>query len=430
MRAAVQGILNSCMGERVQMKKELFAGMELFLGRKQLLCIGAGLILGIMGQVSQAMNSSQDSLERPGIGQEETRELLVEGLMEEEALPVEIDLSPRQYREEEALRVYEDILEELPGRILGENTSLMEIRQDLELMRELPEYGVSLEWKPENPELLDAKGRIQREALGDQPETMWLFLQMTDGHNPADYQFRICLMPEEESQQEKLAEGFQERLKEEDYKQRYSPVLTLPREYEGHSLSYKKVQEPVLPSAVFLGIAGALLLVVKERSDRQKQQQQRKRQLLSDYPELLTKMMIFLGAGMTVRTAWEQIAEDYHRLLGQKRREKRWVYEEMYETSCQMKRGVPEGQAFAEFGRRCSLPCYTKFAGYLEQSRKNGSKNLRELLRLEMEEAFEQRKHQARRLGEEASTKLLLPLFLMLGVVMIMVAVPAMLEFM
>ena len=47
-----------------------------------------------------------------------------------------------------------------------------------------------------------------------------------------------------------------------------------------------------------------------------------------------------------------------------------------------------------------------------------------------MEEAFEQRKHQARRLGEEASTKLLLPLFLMLGVVMIMVAVPAMLEFM
>lgn len=172
------------------------------------------------------------------------------------------------------------------------------------------------------------------------------------------------------------------------------------------------------------------MMVVKERSDRQKMQKQRKDQLLSDYPELLTKMMIFLGAGMTVRTAWEQISEDYRRLRELKKREKRWVYEEMYETCCQLKRGVPEAQAYIEFGRRCGLPCYTKFAGYLEQSRKNGSGNLRERLKLEMEEAFEQRKHQARRLGEEASTKLLLPMFLMLGVVMIMVAVPAMLEFM
>ena len=41
-----------------------------------------------------------------------------------------------------------------------------------------------------------------------------------------------------------------------------------------------------------------------------------------------------------------------------------------------------------------------KLSGLLEQNRKNGSKNLRETLRLEMAEAFEQRKHQARRMGE------------------------------
>lgn len=44
-------------------------------------------------------------------------------------------------------------------------------------------------------------------------------------------------------------------------------------------------------------------------------------------------------------------------------------------------------------------------------------------------EAFEQRKHQARRLGEEAGTKLLLPLFMMLSVVMVVIAVPALMEF-
>ena len=46
-----------------------------------------------------------------------------------------------------------------------------------------------------------------------------------------------------------------------------------------------------------------------------------------------------------------------------------------------------------------------------------------------MEAAFEQRKNQARRLGEEASTKLLLPLFMMLLIVMVMITVPAFLAF-
>ena len=98
-------------------------------------------------------------------------------------------------------------------------------------------------------------------------------------------------------------------------------------------------------------------------------------------------------------------------------------------TSEQMRQGVAEGRAYEEFGRRCGVLSYIRLCSLLEQNRRNGSKNLKELLRLEMAQAFEMRKHQARRLGEEAGTKLLLPLFLLLGMVMVMVAVPAMLEF-
>ena len=46
-----------------------------------------------------------------------------------------------------------------------------------------------------------------------------------------------------------------------------------------------------------------------------------------------------------------------------------------------------------------------------------------------MTDAFELRKHQARRLGEEAGTRLLAPLFMLLAVVMVMIAVPALMEF-
>jgi len=47
---------------------------------------------------------------------------------------------------------------------------------------------------------------------------------------------------------------------------------------------------------------------------------------------------------------------------------------------------------------------------------------------MESIQAFEDRKARARRLGEEAGTKLLLPMFLMLAVVLVIVIVPAFLS--
>ena len=50
------------------------------------------------------------------------------------------------------------------------------------------------------------------------------------------------------------------------------------------------------------------------------------------------------------------------------------------------------------------------------------------MLKLEAIQAFEERKAKARRLGEEAGTKLLLPMFLMLAIVLVIVIVPAFLS--
>ena len=396
--------------------------------KKQILCAAVGLALAVLAQALQNGSSRLTSLERPDFEGEE-QQILVEGLGEE-GIPLEVQISPRQSKPAEARALYQQILEELPGRILGENASLSQVEHDLELIREIPEYGVSLKWESSRPEFVDSYGRVNRQGMGEEKEEVWLRVELTDSHTSETYQLQAWVLPETTTPQENALLQLKERLKEEDYAQRYSPVLKLPEELEGKALAYRSLQEPVFASIAFLGVAAALMLVVKERSDREREIKERKNQLLLDYPELLSKMMIFLGAGMTARNAWEQMTEDYLRLRKLGKREKRWVYEEMYEACGQMKRGIPEGQAYLEFGRRCGLPCYTKFAGFLEQSRKNGAKNLREHLRLEMEEAYEQRKHEAKRLGEEASTKLLLPLFLMLGVVMVMVAVPAMLEFM
>ena len=100
----------------------------------------------------------------------------------------------------------------------------------------------------------------------------------------------------------------------------------------------------------------------------------------------------------------------------------------MQTTLNQMETGMPEIRAYGEFGRRIGIGSYMKFASLLGNSVSTGGKDLRRLLEEEMEAAFRQRKDLALRKGEEASTKLLIPMFLMLGIVMIMVVAPAFLS--
>ena len=173
----------------------------------------------------------------------------------------------------------------------------------------------------------------------------------------------------------------------------------------------------------FLGVLMAALLMMQEESKQRELAKKREQQLLLDYAEVVSKLQVLVGAGMTVRNAWGRMVQDYEAVTG---KQSRPAYEEMRQTYYQMENGTAEGAAYREFGRRCRLQPYLKLSTILEQNRKTGTKNLRELLRTEVEDAFELRKNLARKMGEEAGTKLLVPLFLLLFVVMIFIMVPAM----
>jgi hypothetical protein len=56
---------------------------------------------------------------------------------------------------------------------------------------------------------------------------------------------------------------------------------------------------------------------------------------------------------------------------------------------------------------------------------RKGAVSLPMLLRQEAKEAFEERKHLARKQGEQAGTKLLAPMMLLLAITMVVIMVPA-----
>ena len=97
-------------------------------------------------------------------------------------------------------------------------------------------------------------------------------------------------------------------------------------------------------------------------------------------------------------------------------------------TANEWKNGVFQQDALDGFARRCRIPCYNKLVMLLTQNLRSGSVNLSFLLQEEALEAFEERKHLARRQGERAGTKLLLPMMLLLAIVMVIVVVPTFLS--
>ncbi len=370
---------------------------------------------------SESFLKSGNMIERTGYGGlDREYELTVEGLSEKpEKLTVEV--GARQYTEAEAKELFSSLIEEIPFIICGNNENLSSVREDLELVKSLPEYGVKLTWYPEDAELISYDGEVRNEGL-KAPISTSLRLIFSDGNTDSTYEIPVTVLPKLRDDKESLIADFQKTLSDENTKQINSGELVLPEEFEGRSLSYKKDADLTPLFIIFLGVVAAVSLAFKERSEASARLKRREEELTIDYSEFVSKLMVFIGAGFGIRGAWEKIVEGYER-SGIKRA----LYTEMKISLGELERGVPEGKVYTDFGRRCGLRPYIKLCSILEQNRKNGGRNIRALLSAEMAEAFLERKNIAKRLGEEAGTKLLIPLFIMLMIVMAIVILPAML---
>lgn len=140
----------------------------------------------------------------------------------------------------------------------------------------------------------------------------------------------------------------------------------------------------------------------------------------ADFPDMVSKLVLLVNAGMTINRAWEKICAETKR--------KSPLYQELRITYLQIQGGKPEGEAYEEFARRCRVREITKFVTLVIQNLKKGNDDMVPLLRLQAEECWDLRKMRAKQLGEEASAKLLIPMMIMFVGILIIVVLPAVLQ--
>lgn len=366
------------------------------------------------------------TLQREGVtGNSQKKEVLVtvEGDLEQE--PMEIDVEPEQYTAKEAEEAFEKAMEILDQTVLGENQSFDRVEADLHFPKEVENLPISVEWELDSYETLDMDGVIIRENIPKEGALVEIRGILTYGERQAYYIRTACIYPKKKSKKEALVAEISKEVEKAKKESKEKKEIPLPTKVQGKKVlwEYPASHTPLI--ILLLGVIAALLMPALRKQELAKEQKERKEQMLGDYARIIGDFTLLLDTGMTTKQVWERMVRQYE---VKKSTRQRYAYEEMKETYYQMKGGVTEGEAYERFGERCGLAPYRKFGALLSQNLKKGTKGLANLLQMEAITANEEEKARARRKAEEAGTKLLIPMFVMLGVVMAVVIVPAFLS--
>lgn len=334
-------------------------------------------------------------------------------------------LEERRLTEEELEKSYEEAVALLPGAILNGNACLENVRTNLDLVSALEGYPFQISWESGAYSLINTDGTVHNEELaGGEVVTLIAVLRYEDWFR--EMQIPVQVNPAIYTPEEALRAQMEKLLQEREEGSRSGEVMMLPEKIGTEPVVWSEIIEDSSGYFLILVILAAGVLYWGRGRELDQRLEARKRELLLDYPEIVNKLALYMGAGMTVRNAFLKMGEDYKK---QKEERKKYVYEEILMTCYELQGGRSEAEAYAHFGKRCQVQAYMKLSALLSQNIRKGSNDLLRVLGQEADNAFAERKNLAKKLGEEAGTKLLLPMMMMLCVVMVIIMIPAYFSF-
>lgn len=345
---------------------------------------------------------------------------------EQEKQIISVTIPERTYNQEETKAALEEAKEYVKTHYLGDNESNEMVMKDLNLVENIPNSLIKVSWQILDGSCLSYDGKIDYTVVPKEGECVNLTATLSYEEQEEELGFRVYIHPKTEFTEKEWRDAVVTAIEEAGEENPSEEKYTLPTVVLDKEVSYAENIESNAMMFLGIGVIAAIIIWVFYDKDLEDKRKKHDEQMLMDYPDLVNKFTLLLGAGMTVGSAWEKITSEYLQKKKKGKIKTRYAYEEWCMTWYEMQNGVTEVNALERFGKRIQLLPYLKFGSLLSQNLKKGSKGLLELLEYEALDAFEDRKQMTKRLAEEASTKLLAPMMVMLGLVMVIIMVPAM----
>ena len=388
-------------------------------------------------------------LERPASG--ETEYTLV-AATEEEEVTVTVDVNEQKVSADELEALFEESYETLEMNVLGENTDADSITGDLNLITQIPGTLIFVEWIDLDHSLIYSDGTVIRDYITE-PQIVYLTAKLTYFNEVRLYSFPVRIVPKAEDEAAMFKELLKTAVLDADEAQAEEAYLTLPTSVAGQKIDWSSSETDSSGAIAMLGVLTVAAVIPGMRYELKEQDKKRTLQMSRDYPDLISKFILLLTAGMTCRAAWEKICADYlakqidsrltadagveteavSKASGRKSRKadrpvariEHYAYEEMLRSLKELKSGYPEAEVYERFGQRCGVLAYQRFGTLIAKNLRRGSRDLIAMLEMEAQDAMEDRKQSVKMQGEEVGTKLLLPMMGMLCIVIAIVVVPA-----
>lgn len=385
------------------------------------------LVVGSLIAIAMGINAYRDT----GLqnGYELPKNEAAEGAYEQELIayigeqkiPITVTVEEQKFSKEEAEAELLKASELLDDVLKGENRSLSEVTAGLNFVDTVPKTSVEVEWTEKLSDYFYQDGTLREDLEISEPLEMKISAILICQEYTKDYEAVVTLLPGQSEVKNQLLEVI-ERQKDENSE---SETMTLPKEYDGAAVTWKKTMDVTFVYFFALTIGAVFVLKVGSKRDENEAKRERLEELEKDYAQIVSKFAMLLSAGLSVRNAWERIVLLYRRKADQKS----VIYQEMNWGLREMQKGVSELEVYEAFGTRAGQIHYKKLMALFISDKRRGSINLLEAMNQEMLQAWEEQKRKTRQRGEKTGTKLLIPMMGMLAVVFIMIIVPAFLSF-
>lgn len=276
--------------------------------------------------------------------------------------------------------------------------------------------------------IIDSEGKINTEKLQEKEMMMHAQVELQCGSYEQIYEFSFLVEEPELSEQEQVLLQIENGLREQ-MEQEGSSVVELPSEVDGYPLVWTIKRDYLTPKLFLLEIVALILLFLLSKRKGKEEEKKRLQEMERDYADIVSQLSLLLGAGMTTKQAWNRLAIQYNFKQSCQMVAKRPVYEAILRMNGRFLEGVSERNAYQQFREEIPAPCYHKLIRILLGGLEKGTQSISMRLEEESRLAFEQNIVLAKKRGEEASTKMLGPLMLMLVLVMGIIMIPAWIGF-
>lgn len=398
------------------------------------------MVVSVVISTLMALAPEKDNIyiEKNGYGEteEEVLFLLEKG---EEKRELNLVVSERKLSKEELKSRVDEAFDYLVNHMQGENSSLQYITKPLDYTLDYEKYPFELECVCDDPSLVDREG-IVRNAKNELLEIGYteeeiekgipvdIRITLWYGEEQFEKDVGVVIYEKEKTKQDALFVTVEEKLQALEKKARFEEGFFVPATVDDVQIKRADVDNITPAHVLMLGIILSVLFIFRDKEMEKQKIEMRKEQLIRSYPWFVNELVLLLGAGMQPRNIFETIVKEYE-AQHTKDDYRDVLIGEIKGAIHAMHMGMSQEKVYYNLGRRIGLTRYIKLMTMLEQSIKHGGKGMIEAFEQEEIQALEERKNLAKRYGEEASTKLLGPMILLLLVVMLMIMIPALWSF-